>query len=201
MNLLNLVSGDWDQDLLEATAPDLRGKLPPAQPSATVAGKVSGFFVEKYGLNPGCEVVLFSGDNPCSLVGMGASRPGKVVISLGTSDTLFAAMPEPRTDPKGFGHVFGNPMGGFMSLICFLNGSLARERVKGGLGPGVVRLRPGGPGPDTSGQRGAGNASVLWSGNHPAGWSPVMQSTTDGLKESVTRQQWCVHSWRDSSST
>jgi xylulokinase len=57
-----------------------------------------------------------------------------VVISLGTSDTLFAAMPEPRTDPNGFGHVFGNPMGGFMSLICFLNGSLARERVKENLG-------------------------------------------------------------------
>ncbi len=43
-------------------------------------------------------------------------------------------MPEPLTDPNGFGHVFGNPMGGFMSLICFLNGSLARERVKDELG-------------------------------------------------------------------
>ncbi len=32
-------------------------------------------------------------------------------------------------DPRGFGHVFGNPGGGFMSLICFVNGSLAREAV------------------------------------------------------------------------
>jgi xylulokinase len=39
-------------------------------------------------------------------------------------------MREPRTDPRGFGHVFGNPAGGFMSLICFANGSLAREAVK-----------------------------------------------------------------------
>jgi xylulokinase len=61
---------------------------------------------------------------------MGASTPGKVVISLGTSDTLFAAMPEPKTDPNGFGHVFGNPAGGYMSLICFKNGSLAREAIK-----------------------------------------------------------------------
>ena len=67
---------------------------------------------------------------------MGAATPGQVVISLGTSDTLFAAMPEPRTDPNGYGHVFGNPLGGFMSLICFKNGSLARERVRdaGGFG-------------------------------------------------------------------
>jgi len=134
MNLLNLASGGWDDELLEATAPGLRAKLPSPEPSATVAGNVSRFFVENYGMNADCKVVLFSGDNPCSLVGMGASKPGKVVISLGTSDTLFAAMPEPRTDPNGFGHVFGNPMGGFMSLICFLNGSLAREKVKDGLG-------------------------------------------------------------------
>jgi len=74
--------------------------------------------------------VLWSGDNPCSLVGMGASQPGKIVISLGTSDTLFAAMPQPLTDPRGYGHVFGNPLGGYMSLICFRNGSLSREAVK-----------------------------------------------------------------------
>ncbi len=130
MNLMNLATGDWDAGLVAATAPDLAGKLPPLAPTSTVVGGMAGYFVEKYGFSAACQVVLFSGDNPCSLVGMGASSPGKVVVSLGTSDTLFAAMPEPKTDPNGFGHVFGNPMGGFMSLICFKNGSLARERVK-----------------------------------------------------------------------
>jgi xylulokinase len=65
---------------------------------------------------------------------MGATTPGNVVISLGTSDTFFAAMPGPKTDPNGFGHVFGNPAGGFMSLICFRNGSLAREALRDKLG-------------------------------------------------------------------
>ncbi|MBR1589169.1 MAG: carbohydrate kinase, partial [Kiritimatiellae bacterium] len=46
------------------------------------------------------------------------------------SDTFFAAMREFRTDPDGCGHVFGNPAGGFMSLSCFKNGSLARDRVR-----------------------------------------------------------------------
>lgn len=130
MNLMNLESGSWDQRLLSATAPDLKNKLPEVAPSFTVAGPISSYFVEKYGFNTECRTVIWSGDNPCSLVGMGAARPGKVVVSLGTSDTLFAAMPEPRTDPQGFGHAFGNPIGGFMSLICFKNGSLAREAVK-----------------------------------------------------------------------
>ena len=61
---------------------------------------------------------------------MGASKPGKLVISLGTSDTFFAAMPEVVADPQGCGHVFGNPATGSMSLQCFVNGSLAREAVR-----------------------------------------------------------------------
>jgi xylulokinase len=61
---------------------------------------------------------------------MGASKPGKVVISLGTSDTLFAAIEGIRTDSAGLGHAFGNPMGGSMSLVCVRNGSLAREAIR-----------------------------------------------------------------------
>lgn len=130
MNLMNLATEEWDDALVAATAEGLQTRLPALAPASTVAGSIAPYFVEKFGFNAACQVVLWSGDNPCSLVGMGAARPGKIVISLGTSDTLFAAMPEPRTDPRGFGHVFGNPLGGFMSLICFRNGSLAREAVK-----------------------------------------------------------------------
>lgn len=130
MNLLNLGTLDWDADLVQATAPGLAAKLPPVCPSATVIGRVAPYFVERFGINPQAQVVAFTGDNPSSLVGMGAGEPGTVVISLGTSDTFFAAMPEPLTDPAGCGHVFGNPLGGYMTLQCFLNGSLARERVR-----------------------------------------------------------------------
>ena len=134
MNLLNLSTLDWDQDLLNATAPDLRDKLPSPAPATTVQGPIANYFVTKYGFAASCRCALFTGDNPASLVGMGATTPGNIVISLGTSDTFFAAMSEPVTDPNGFGHVFGNPAGGFMSLICFRNGSLAREALRDALG-------------------------------------------------------------------
>ncbi len=134
MNLLNLAKLDWDPELLEATAPDLGEKLLAPALATTVQGTVSPYFVGKYGLAKDCRTALFTGDNPASLVGMGATTPGNVVISLGTSDTFFAAMPGPKTDPNGFGHVFGNPAGGFMSLICFRNGSLAREALRDKLG-------------------------------------------------------------------
>jgi len=57
-----------------------------------------------------------------------------VAISLGTSDTYFGFMPEPKVDPAAEGHVFGSPTGHYMSLICFINGSLARERIRDDLG-------------------------------------------------------------------
>ncbi len=129
MNLLELATGAFNPALLEATAPGLGAKLPRVVPSATVVGELSEYFVARHGFARGTPVVAFTGDNPSSLVGMGATAPGTAVVSLGTSDTVFAAMSEPRTDPRGFGHVFGNPAGGFLSLICFANGSLARERV------------------------------------------------------------------------
>lgn len=129
MNLLELATGRYSPALLEATAPGLAGKLPEVVPSTTRVGSIAPYFVARYGFAPGTPVIAFTGDNPSSLVGMGATEPGTFVISLGTSDTVFAAMSEPSTDPRGYGHVFGNPAGGFMCLISFTNGSLARELV------------------------------------------------------------------------
>jgi len=153
MNLLELKTGNWNQALLDATAPGLAEKLRTPQPSRAQVGSIAPYFVERYGFRAGTPIVAFSGDNPSSLVGMGAIAPGMRLISLGTSDTVFAAMDGPRTDPHGYGHVFGNPAGGFMSLICFTNGSLAREQVAQRFGldwtafaAAVAQTRPGNQG-------------------------------------------------------
>ncbi len=134
MNLMNLADLAWDEKLLEATAPGLSSRLLPPASCLLPQGTVSAYFSSKYGISSSCKVCPFTGDNPASLVGMGATTPGQAVISLGTSDTFFAAMPDAKTDPNGYGHVFGNPAGGFMSLICFRNGSLAREALRDELG-------------------------------------------------------------------
>src|SRR5205807_5224458 len=83
---------------------------------------------------PPARVVAWSGDNPCSLIGTGLVREGLVAISLGTSDTIFGLMREPRVDGTGTGHVFAAPTGAYMGLTVFKNGSLARERVRDELG-------------------------------------------------------------------
>ena len=130
MNLLNLQTLEWDADVCSFVASDLLEKLPRVHGRDKAHPCRLAPRFAKFGLRPGIPVTPFTGDNPASLVGCGAEKPGCAVISLGTSDTFFAAMPEFRTDPDGCGHVFGNPCGGFMSLACFKNGSLARDRVR-----------------------------------------------------------------------
>jgi xylulokinase len=134
MNLMDLARAEWSPEALTATAPELARRLPAIGHNDAVVGLAAQWLVLRHGFSPRCQIVIGSGDNPSSLVGMGASTPGHIVVSLGTSDTLFAAIDGVRTDPDGFGHAFGNPLGGTMSLICVRNGSLAREAVRRELG-------------------------------------------------------------------
>jgi xylulokinase len=132
-NLMDLATSRWWLDALDATAPDLARRLPAIAPSSAVAGTLAPYWQARHGL-PAAKVITWSGDNPCSLIGVGLVREGRVAISLGTSDTIFGLMKEPRVDNGGTGHVFGAPTGDYMGLTCFSNGSLARERVRDSYG-------------------------------------------------------------------
>jgi xylulokinase len=130
MNLMDIRKKVWHAEALQVTAPHLAGKLPALAPAGEVIGPVSGYFVKKYGLNAAALATTWTGDNPASVLGLGLVKPGMVAISLGTSDTFFGTMRKCQTDDHGEGHVFGSPAGDYMTLICFKNGSLAREQVR-----------------------------------------------------------------------
>jgi xylulokinase len=154
MNLMDIRKKIWHAEALRATAPDLKRKLPPLVESWKTIGPVSPYFVKKFGLSPEAQIVAWSGDNPCSIVGLGLIREGRVAISLGTSDTYFGSMKKCRTDAHGEGHVFGSPTGDYMTLICFKNGSLAREKIRefygiknwNEFGKRVASIKPGNSG-------------------------------------------------------
>lgn len=129
MNLMDLERRRWARAALDATAPDLEGKLPAIRPSWTVVGELSAYWQRRHGFGP-ARIVAWSGDNPSSLIGLGLVHPGHLGISLGTSDTVFGAIERPDPDPSFAGHVFGSPAGGYMALTCFSNGSLAREHIR-----------------------------------------------------------------------
>ena len=130
MNLMNIKTKEWDSRALDSTAPDLKNKLPPLTNPYNVIGKIAPFFVDRYGFSSETLLIPWSGDNPSSLIGVGLTRKGKAAISLGTSDTYFTYLKDLFVDLSGEGHVFGAPTGDYMGLICYKNGSLAREMVK-----------------------------------------------------------------------
>lgn len=133
MNLMHLDLSEWSLRAVEGTAPDLLWRLPVIREPWTIAGSIAPYFQRRFGFGD-TRVVVWSGDNPCSLIGLGLIEPGVLGISLGTSDTVFAVKWRSDPDPTGSGHVFASPAGGYMALTCFANGSLARERVRDAYG-------------------------------------------------------------------
>ncbi|KAL2085245.1 hypothetical protein ACEWY4_018565 [Coilia grayii] len=129
MNLMDIFSKQWSPPCLQATAPGLETKLGAPVPSTAVLGDVSSYFVTRYGFPTDCKVVAFTGDNPGSLAGM-RLQEGDIAVSLGTSDTVFLWIKEPK--PTIEGHIFCNPVDcqSYMALICFKNGSLTREKIR-----------------------------------------------------------------------
>ena len=127
-NLLDLATLDWAPDIAAFTAPGLPATLPCVAAPLSDSGALAPEFAVG-GLRAGIPVVVWSGDNPDSLLGMGGAAPGEAIVSLGTSDTVFAPMDAPRTDPSGFGNVFCGADRGYLALSC-LEGALARDRAR-----------------------------------------------------------------------
>lgn len=61
-----------------------------------------------------------AGDNAAAALGLGAGL-GDVVVSIGTSGTVFAVSREPSADPSGIIAGFASADGHFLPLVCTLN--------------------------------------------------------------------------------
>ena len=140
MNLMDInreSNGSWSEDMLQVystlsdTAVTEWRRLLGDDPckSWSSFGQIDPYFSSRFGLNPAAEVIAFSGDNPCTVAGLGLEDDGDVAVSLGTSTTLFAITESPR--PSGEeGHVMRSPIGhSYMVMICFKNGAIPREDV------------------------------------------------------------------------
>jgi len=127
MNLFDLRTREFNENLLRICDINQSFIQPPIN-SNSIVGKC-----DKFGFK-NADVITFTGDNPSALVGCGACQPGDVVMSLGTSDTLFVYLDKLPDNlmTTGEAHVFCNPVNEdhWMALTCYRNGSLAREKVR-----------------------------------------------------------------------
>ncbi len=76
-----------------------------------------------------------AGDNAAAALGLGAEE-GDVVVSLGTSGTVFAVAPGAVADPSGTVAGFADASGLFLPLVATLNAARVLSSVAGILGVG-----------------------------------------------------------------
>ena len=100
MNLMDLAAREWWRPAVNATAPDLARKLPPIVEPWSSVGALAPYWQHRHGF-AAVPVIAWTGDNPSSLVGVGLVEEGRIAVSLGTSDTVFGPMSEPRVDDSG----------------------------------------------------------------------------------------------------
>lgn len=71
-----------------------------------------------------------TGDNAAAALGVGA-RPGDVIVSIGTSGTVFSVAERPAADPTGIVAGFADATGRFLPLVCTLNAARVLDAAAG----------------------------------------------------------------------
>ncbi|MFI5959700.1 xylulokinase [Cryptosporangium sp. NPDC051539] len=87
----------------------------------------------------GIALAAGTGDNMAAALGLGAG-PGDVVVSLGTSGTVFAVAEGPTADPSGYVAGFADATGRFLPLVCTLNAARVLTAAADLLGADLDRL-------------------------------------------------------------
>jgi xylulokinase len=80
-----------------------------------------------------------TGDNMAAALGL-ALQPGDVVISIGTSGTVYALANDPTADPSGAVAGFADASGRYLPLVCTLNATKVTDTVARLLGVGLQGL-------------------------------------------------------------
>ncbi|MFV0316891.1 MAG: xylulokinase [Microthrixaceae bacterium] len=111
----------------------LRDRVPAVLDPLSAAGRITATAAGELGLDPGVVVGPGTGDNMAAALGLGLA-PGDVVVSLGTSGTVYARSTVRTTDATGAVAGFADATGMFLPLVCTLNATKVTDTVARWLG-------------------------------------------------------------------
>ena len=176
----NPSTGDYDRELLIA-ALGHDAILPRVLGPAESAGDVHASVVATAGAILGAGM----GDNAGAALGLGAT-PGDVIVSIGTSGTVFAVTDAPVRDVSGAVAGFASASGDFLPLVATLNAARVLDAIAKLLGVshdelGVLAL---------AGEPGAGGAVLVpyFEGERTPNLPHVTASLTGLSLASTTRE-------------
>ncbi|MFE4230620.1 xylulokinase [Arthrobacter sp. NPDC056886] len=142
-------SGEYDLDLFKLAfgrdAREAAGNAGPCDPGTVVLPRVLGPGDSAGAIHPGCfgpgtaasgpRILLGAGagDNAAAALGLGA-QPGDVVVSVGTSGTVFSVASRAVADPSGTVAGFADASGEYLPIAVTLNAARVLSSVAGILG-------------------------------------------------------------------
>uniref|UniRef100_A0A383V639 glycerol kinase n=1 Tax=Tetradesmus obliquus TaxID=3088 RepID=A0A383V639_TETOB len=127
--LLDVAQRCWDARLVAMIDDKLAGCLQRIIGPDESVGTVLPEVADLLGLGHDVVVAPGSGDNAMSALGSGITQPGELVVSLGTSATLFGVSGQPIIDPSCAVCPFCDATGAWLPLICTLNCTVPAEEV------------------------------------------------------------------------
>ncbi len=98
--LWNMNTRTWDEEALRL-ADITSEKLPSIQPTTYYWDKLPEILAKKSGLDPSVKVVIGATDGPLSNLGVGATSPGDVAVTIGTSGAIRTTSASPILDSEG----------------------------------------------------------------------------------------------------
>ncbi|KAK9314971.1 hypothetical protein V1522DRAFT_381533 [Lipomyces starkeyi] len=175
MNLWDIPNEKFDEEIIQLVAGggedeknELLHKLGKVEPDGGKnLGPINDYYVKRYGFSKDCTITPITGDNPATILAL-PLRPLDVIVSLGTSTTLLVSTPVYKTSPSY--HMFSHPTskGLYMGMLCYCNGSLAREKVR----DEINAVKP------------SSDASDVWASFNEAALSvPPLGTTAEGQKK------------------
>lgn len=135
--LFNPLKRQWSRSLCALIDEGLYGLLAPVIPPDEKAGNVSAQAAEVLGIPQGIPVSAGGGDNMMGAIGTGTVSDGFLTMSLGTSGTLYGYSDKPISDPAHGLSGFCSSTGGWLPLLCTMNGTVATEQIRALLGISV----------------------------------------------------------------
>jgi len=122
----------WSKPVLKAldSERDLTDCLPRIIASTEEAGKLNEKVAKVLGLKKGIPVSCGGGDNMMGAIGCGCTNEGSLVMSMGTSGTLFGYSEKPVCDKKDRLAAFLSSSGGYLPLLCTMNCTVASEEIR-----------------------------------------------------------------------
>ncbi len=132
----------WSQEVLTAIDDmrDLKETLPKLVKSTDVIGTITESVAKELEINKNAIVSPGGGDNMMGAIGAGCTSDGDLVMSLGTSGTLFGYSEKVIADSKNRLAAFISSSGGYLPLLCTMNCTVATEQLRELLQLGVKEL-------------------------------------------------------------